>query len=204
MNKCVAFVFILSLFYVGPTNAQDTLYFKNTDTVLGKVDLVFETEVVYRKWNNLEGPKYRVSANSLHKIILDGGEVVIFKPPVIISKTRKKIPQDYDYYMNLHKKRLSGGFAFLGLSTLSFGLAAASIYGIKNGNPDLFPLYLMGISIVPAAFVSTTIIGSFLLDKSFRYLKRANGLKNLSLAPNFYPVAHTNSFNGGISVAYRF
>lgn len=184
--------------------AQDTIYFKNMDTVLAKVDTLSEYEVVYRVWNNLSGPVYRVSSVWLTKVVLEGGESVHFLDTPKPLKLSRNTIKTYDEYMYLHKKRLHRGFTSLGFSSFCITATALSVYGIMRGDPNYSILYYMAVFYTSLAFIPATIFGSILLNKSFNNLKHANALKNLSLAPNFYSVAHTNSFNGGISVAYRF
>lgn len=53
--------------------AQDIIYPKNGDPIEAKVREIGETYVIYRTWDNPDGPDYRLSAASIFKIRFNNG-----------------------------------------------------------------------------------------------------------------------------------
>lgn len=56
-------------------NAQDTIYTISKDSILAKIIEVNDTDVKYKKWNNIEGALYSTSKKNIHKIVYQNGMV---------------------------------------------------------------------------------------------------------------------------------
>ncbi|MBC8265502.1 MAG: hypothetical protein H8E84_00890 [Flavobacteriales bacterium] len=69
------------------TFAQDELIYRDGDTYEVKVIEITDTEVKYRKWNNLNGPIYTESQSELFMLIFENGEKEVFENE---NKSRNK------------------------------------------------------------------------------------------------------------------
>ena len=89
--------------------AQDELIYRDGETYKVKVIEITDTEVKYRKWNNLNGPIYTESQSELFMLIFENVEKEIFdnKPK---SKSKVKIyglnSAKFDNYLVLQSKDL--------------------------------------------------------------------------------------------------
>src|SRR5690349_18342184 len=58
---------------------QDTLYLKTNEKIAVKVDEVSATEIKYRRWDILDGPKYSKSTNDVQSIRYQNGTADYFQ-----------------------------------------------------------------------------------------------------------------------------
>ena len=58
--------------------SQDNIVLKNGDEIVAKISEVNETNIKYKKFNNLEGPIYTISKNELFYIKYSNGEKEMF------------------------------------------------------------------------------------------------------------------------------
>lgn len=63
----------LLLFGTAALTAQDVIVRKDGTTILAKVEKVGESEIEYRKWDNLEGPTYHLPTTALLSINYQNG-----------------------------------------------------------------------------------------------------------------------------------
>ena len=56
-------------------NAQDIIYTISKDSILAKIIEVNDTDIKYKKWENIEGALYSTSKKNVHKIIYQSGMV---------------------------------------------------------------------------------------------------------------------------------
>ena len=61
-------------------SAQDIILKKNADEIQAKVLKVTETEIEYKKWENLDGPIYTIPANEIFIIKYQNGSKDIIRP----------------------------------------------------------------------------------------------------------------------------
>mgnify|MGYP007084648521 FL=1 len=62
--KKILFIFVCTLI-IGTTSAQDIILKKNADEIPAKILKVGNTEIEYKKWNNLDGPTYTIATNDI-------------------------------------------------------------------------------------------------------------------------------------------
>jgi hypothetical protein len=77
---CFSLGIALIMFFSNSSNAQDTLRLKSRATIACKVFKISETEVEYKKWDNLEGPVYAIDKNKVLEIRFVNGIVEKFLP----------------------------------------------------------------------------------------------------------------------------
>lgn len=73
MKKTIIFTVFLCICL--KMNAQDTIYTISKDSILAKIIEVNDTDVKYKKWNNIEGALYSTSKKNIHKIVYQNGMV---------------------------------------------------------------------------------------------------------------------------------
>ncbi|WP_314296462.1 hypothetical protein [Capnocytophaga gingivalis] len=56
-------------------NAQDIIYTISKDSILAKIIEVNDTDIKYKKWENIEGALYSTSKKNVHKIVYQSGMV---------------------------------------------------------------------------------------------------------------------------------
>ncbi|HYG51380.1 MAG TPA: hypothetical protein VD905_10780 [Flavobacteriales bacterium] len=82
MKKLFFLSFLVACFMLAGQNAksQDTLRLKNKTAVSCKVFKISDTDIEYKKWNNLEGPVYTIDRNKVLEIRFENGIVERFLP----------------------------------------------------------------------------------------------------------------------------
>ena len=73
MKRIIIFTAFLCLCL--KVNAQDTIYTSSKDSILAKIIEVSDTEVKYKKWENIEGALYSTSKKNIYKIVYQNGMV---------------------------------------------------------------------------------------------------------------------------------
>lgn len=58
--------------------SQDIIYLKNNDEIKAKVTVVHKNEIWYKKYENLEGPEYKISTRLITLIVYENGHVEQF------------------------------------------------------------------------------------------------------------------------------
>ena len=97
MKKMNYFVFaIITIFLTINANAQDKIVLKTGSNIEAKVLEINQTDVKYKKFNNLEGPTFTTHKNEIHMIIYENGENEIFKD---------EVPQIYQNDKNIVTKK---------------------------------------------------------------------------------------------------
>jgi len=66
----------ISVSYTG--YAQDVIVKKDASSILAKVQSISETDVEYKRWDNLEGPTYKISKSSIMSITYQNGATDTF------------------------------------------------------------------------------------------------------------------------------
>ena len=84
-------ILILSIaaFASASAAAQDTIVFRNTDTVLAKVTEVTPNSVSYKRWDNIDGPIYTINRTDIACINYQNGQKDVFDD---IAKTDTATP----------------------------------------------------------------------------------------------------------------
>lgn len=163
--------------------AQDVIVKKDGSTIVCRVVEVNQTEVVYKRWSNLEGPNYVMNLADVSAINYENGEKV--KPdaqagnttianPLLQNNNGKQTVSDEmllrmagDKQLNLIQKKakklklaglIGGGTLFLG-ATIN-----AAIYGADESGDTPLPIMcgLLGASVV---WTSGFLIRSYTLNK---------------------------------------
>lgn len=65
-------------FAVSSATAQDTIVFKNYDSVLAKVTEVTPNSVSYKRWDNIDGPVYTINRTDIACINYQNGQKDVF------------------------------------------------------------------------------------------------------------------------------
>jgi hypothetical protein len=73
MNANATLLICAVLFTVQQTFAQDKIYKTNGDIIEVKVKTVNTKEIIYKRFDNLEGPDYKIGVKALSKIEYDNG-----------------------------------------------------------------------------------------------------------------------------------
>lgn len=73
MKKIIIFTAFLCICL--KINAQDIIYTISKDSILAKIIEVNDTDIKYKKWENIEGALYSTSKKNIHKIVYQGGMV---------------------------------------------------------------------------------------------------------------------------------
>ena len=67
---------VISLFCVTYiTQAQDVIVKKDNSTILSKVIVINGSEIIYKKWSNLDGPEYSINCSEIICINYQNGEI---------------------------------------------------------------------------------------------------------------------------------
>jgi hypothetical protein len=61
------------------SNAQDLIVKMNGDVIESKVELIKTDEIKYKKYNNLDGASYIISAGNISKIKFENGTIEEFR-----------------------------------------------------------------------------------------------------------------------------
>ena len=77
-------------------SAQDIILKKNADEIQAKVLKVAETEIEYKKWENLDGPIYTIPANEIFIIKYQNGSKDIISANS--ARTRSDIAGNFPKY----------------------------------------------------------------------------------------------------------
>lgn len=67
--------------------AQDRIYKKNGEVIESKVKEINAKTIVFKKWNNLDGPDYSIPKNDANKIVFQNGVEEIFSTEAIPTTT---------------------------------------------------------------------------------------------------------------------
>ncbi len=76
-------------FTVYSATAQDTIVFKNYDSVLAKVTEVTPNSVSYKRWGNIDGPVYTINRTDIASINYQNGQKDVFND---IAQTDTAVP----------------------------------------------------------------------------------------------------------------
>lgn len=71
-------LFIISLAVAQLATAQDIIVTKQSEKIDAKIIKVTDTEIEYKKYNNLEGPTFSLSTSKINTIIYSNGDVQAF------------------------------------------------------------------------------------------------------------------------------
>ena len=93
--KKILFIFVCTLI-IGTTSAQDIILKKNADEIPAKILKVGNTEIEYKKWNNLDGPTYTIATNDIFIIKYQNGSKDIISANS--TRTRSKITGNFPKY----------------------------------------------------------------------------------------------------------
>lgn len=215
------FLFLL-LFLTISGFTQDVLTFKTGEEIQVKVVEVLQSEIKYKKWDNLDGPIYEESKMNIFMIKYKNGSKDIFSEienntPTVsnsVNNTNPKIKLQ-DKYLKLSKHYKNRGItsSIIGPIFLVAGITSGSIFvrnyeidpvdntytifGLVGGICTVFGITFTGVGI-PVCFT-----------KSSKYNKLAKGMTaKLSFSPVLLPVKNvsnnTNSTNVGIRLAVNF
>lgn len=94
------FLFILvALLITSLSSAQDIIVLKDGSTIQAKVIKVTQSEVEYKKFNNLEGPIYTISTRDLQCINYENGSKDTFvspnyNPTIVTNETATQVTND--------------------------------------------------------------------------------------------------------------
>lgn len=207
MGKGIFTLWCAIFFVVHFSVAQDIIYLKNGDEIEAKVLTVDITEVTYKKWNNQDGPTYRIAKRELLMIKYENGSKDVFGENDL-APTSKSTNGQYDRHMEKYGKSLSSGIAIsaTGGAMLISGLALTIHYGDLHGQyalnkvPNHIRGGLAGGILLLIASIPLNIVGPIKLGRAFVHKRRAqdsmaflsfgSGMSPLSsgitLPPSFY------------------
>lgn len=79
--------FVLSVILWSYSNAQDTLYFKQKSKEVVVIKEITQTDIQYKKFDNIDGPLYVVGKNDVEQIVFKNGQVekINVQTPVITN-----------------------------------------------------------------------------------------------------------------------
>lgn len=88
MRKLIL-ILSIAVFASASAAAQDTIVFRNTDTVLAKVTEVTPNSVSYKRWDNIDGPIYTINRTDIACINYQNGQKDVFND---IAQTDTAVP----------------------------------------------------------------------------------------------------------------
>ena len=79
MKRLTLFLFVYVFSLTG--FSQDTIFTRKNNTILSKVLEVKPQEIMYKKFENLDGPVYTLSKSLVEKIVYKNGSIDVFNEP---------------------------------------------------------------------------------------------------------------------------
>ncbi len=149
--------------------AQDVITKKDGNTIVCRVMEVNQTEVVYKKWSNLQGDNYVMNIADIASINYENGERKTFgdvsqgSASQIINSPISQNLSDADLlnmvqYSSTSKKiRITKNIAWIGGSVLMLGGGIALLVAIDNGDSDYVKLACIPVA-VGAAWTTVGLI----------------------------------------------
>lgn len=161
-----AFIFLISILSSISAFGQDIINVKDGRSIEAQIKEIGEEYILYKSWNNLSGPEYRLSLDKINEIILQNGEVISYTKAVtpngidlparldtrlwriindgtgrkISSETLLYILSDNDwasYQSSQRLHKLSSSFSVIGIASLGVGLFFAAASGaLTDDNID--------------------------------------------------------------------
>ena len=132
--KKILFIFVCTLI-IGTTSAQDIILKKNADEIPAKILKVGNTEIEYKKWNNLDGPTYTIATNDIFIIKYQNGSKDIISANS--TRTRSKITGNFPKYQ--------------GEIAAAYGLGVGTVSEVINTDRILFET-VHGVRVNPYLF----------------------------------------------------
>lgn len=105
-------IFTLTLIFSFSSYSQDKIYFKDGSKIEAKVLTVSESQIQYKKFNNLSGPTFEIGISKINVIIYEDGSDQIFNKQK--DQTIRDTPLDSSSSENIFKNRIN-------LDLLAFG-----------------------------------------------------------------------------------
>lgn len=185
--------------------SQDTIILINNQYILSKVIEVSEYSIFYRKYNNLDGPKYIVSTRNVSKIMYQNGSVDYFNDSINLiyaSNFLIKYNKLNEEYFN-NKNAFAFNLVYLPLAQLNvfyerkiadkFGLRVPIFMNFYNSirileeNKSLVYDHKSGLELIyyPAFFSPiyigiSTIVGQRNFKSSYYYLNSYAGFTQIT------------------------
>jgi hypothetical protein len=85
-------IFLIFIISSIALQAQDIITLNNAEEIIAKVDQIGLDEVTYRKYNNLNGPIYKIKKSSIFMIKYENGIKEVFNKPGEITQTKTISP----------------------------------------------------------------------------------------------------------------
>lgn len=77
-EKLKTAILVAGLIFPALLSAQDYIYTVDTEPIAAKVTEISEEQVVYKDFDNLEGPVYKISAWRVLRIVFENGKEEVF------------------------------------------------------------------------------------------------------------------------------
>jgi len=85
-SKLLIIIFLLSGMSI---NAQDVISLRNSDIIIAKVIKLSETEIMYKRFDDIGGPTLTISKSEVYGIYYEYGTQEIFSPELVFIKKRE-------------------------------------------------------------------------------------------------------------------
>ncbi len=136
--KVILAAFILSLSSYA-LHAQDLIYKKNKDVILGKILEIGVDEIKYKDFKNLDGPTISIAKNELQKIKMESGKETYFTDDMTNSNNyadNKKNAIKIDFLAPMYGQTTFGYERSMGVGAsieFNFGIIG---WGVNNYKPS--------------------------------------------------------------------
>lgn len=85
----------------GNAFAQDIIHTLDGRSIEAKILEISEEDILYKAFDNVDGPDYRMSVNRIARIVFENGKEQVFAPATLFSQN----PYVYDFYGPLEYRR---------------------------------------------------------------------------------------------------
>jgi len=95
MKNIISIIILTITVGVSGLIAQDIITNKNGEEIQAKIIRVSDTEIIYKKWSNMEGPEFVMPNSDVFMIKYQNGEKEVFKSNVPETKNKNEIEMPF-------------------------------------------------------------------------------------------------------------
>jgi len=209
MKKLLLFFTVLLSDY-NLVSAQDYIVKTNADIIKGKVESVEQSEIKYKKFENIDGPVYSVLKKEVYVVVYANGLIDTItninsaknnsissnktneqtKTPIVAPSPKEDNTDKYNQYMRAYKRNIGWGIAG---TVLCLPVTAAGIAWIASTNNTG---YAIAGGVLAGTGVLCGIFGGMDIAKAIKLKKKAQEYKT---AINVTPFVYPNMLNTAFS-----
>jgi hypothetical protein len=156
--------FLLMLFVIKISNAQDKLVDFNSNAILVKIIEVGDDYILFKKYDNIEGPDYKESKSNYSTVVFENGKVEVLNKKYVGKKDKSNRP----------RFKLVNNFKY---NTIEL---------------DLLAFYTNDVLVQYTRFLKKKNIAITIPFRAGWIRNRYNGIYLIDL-PNYYPESYYNN-----------